>query len=89
MRKPDEERGVYRKYDVRRVDGGSGPGGKHEHCLYFVLDLVHDEFAAPALAAYAQACKEKFPVLSKELKSIFGRPVRGPEGQKDSDIRKI
>jgi len=85
MRKPDEERGVYRKYDVRRVDGSSGPGGKHEHCLYFVLDLVHDEFAAPALAAYAQACRGEFPVLSRELELIFGRPVQAPKGRLNSD----
>lgn len=54
----DEKRGLYRKYDVKRTDGSSGPGGKHEHCAYFVLDLEHDPFAIPALRAYAEAARD-------------------------------
>ena len=60
----DENRGIYEKYKVERLND---PTGKHAHCNYFVLDLVHDEFALPALKAYAKACRKKFPELAKEL----------------------
>lgn len=63
----DQERGLYRKYDITRTDGSSGPGGKHHNCTYFVLDLTHDPYAIPALQAYAEACKESHPALSRQL----------------------
>jgi hypothetical protein len=62
--------GLHRKYDVSRMDGSSGPGGKHEHCTYFVLDLEHDEFALDALGAYADACEETHPKLASDLRDI-------------------
>jgi hypothetical protein len=49
--------GIYRKFEVKRTDGSDGPGGKHEHCFYFVLDLTHDPHAHPAALAYADACE--------------------------------
>lgn len=64
----DENRGLYRKYRIERTDGSSAPGGKHERCEYFVLDLVHDEFAFPALLAYADACAGKYPELAADLR---------------------
>lgn len=66
----DEERGVYRKYNVTRTDGSSESGGKHEQCSYFVLDLKHDEFALPALRAYAKACKASHPELARDIEHI-------------------
>lgn len=63
----DEGRGLYDKFTVRRKDGSSCAGGKHEHCRYFVLDLTHDPFAVPAITAYAMACRHKFPQLSFDL----------------------
>ncbi len=63
----DQARGLYRKYAVGRADGSSGPGGKHEHCGYFVLDLAHDMFAAAALRAYAAACRATHPQLARDL----------------------
>jgi hypothetical protein len=66
----DKEIGLYNKFKVERTDGGSDPGNKHENCKYFVLDLTHDKHITPALAAYAESCKEEFPVLSKDLKKI-------------------
>lgn len=62
--------GLYRKFDVRRTDGSDAPGGKHDGCSYFVLDLTHDPYAMPALRAYAEACGEKYPALSADLRSI-------------------
>jgi hypothetical protein len=70
----DRERGIYRKYDVQRVDGRAD---KHSGCEYFVLDLTHDKFAPAALAAYAAACAEEFPALSADLRQIVGRSDHG------------
>ena len=63
-------RGIYRKFNVTRTDGSSEPGGKHEHCKYFVLDLEHDPFAKPALRKYAEACRETHPDLARDLESM-------------------
>jgi hypothetical protein len=77
MSKPDTERGIRRKYDVKRADGSSEPGGKHAECSYFVLDLEHDPFAIPALKAYAKACRETHPELAANIDSIVGyKPPR-------------
>lgn len=61
------ERGLFEKYKVRRTDGEDGPGGRHEGCEYFVLDLSHDPFALPAILAYAAACEEEYPALAFDL----------------------
>lgn len=61
--------GIYHKFDVTRTDGQSAPGGKHDKCEYFVLDLTHDPYALSAVRAYATACKKEYPVLSKELET--------------------
>lgn len=63
----DRKRGLYQKFKVERIDGSSGPGGRHEDCDYFVLDITHDPFAIPALKAYAEACKKEFPSLSNDI----------------------
>ncbi len=60
-------KGVYRKFEVRRTDGRDAPGEKHDGCSYFVLDLVHDKHAIPALKAYAKSCRREFPALAKDL----------------------
>lgn len=62
--------GLYRKYDVHRTDGSDAPGGKHEQCCYFVLDLTHDKHALPALKAYAKSCSDEFPRLAADLLAI-------------------
>lgn len=61
--KPDSERGLYNKFIVSRVDGSK----KHEHCDYFVLDLVHDKHARLALHAYADSCRKEYPRLAEDL----------------------
>lgn len=67
----DKERGIYRKFVVTRSDGSSGPGKKHEHCAYFVLDLEHDEYAMIALKAYATACRATHPDLAHDLRTTI------------------
>lgn len=71
--------GIYHKFEVNRTDGSSKPGGKHEHCAYFVLDLEHDPFSMPALLAYADACEAVFPDLASDLRRIvwLGRAAVG------------
>lgn len=62
----DRTLGLYKKFDVRhRAD----PTGKHARCEYFVLDMAHDKFAMPALDAYATACENEYPQLSRDLRA--------------------
>lgn len=67
----DDKRGLYLKFKVTRTDGSSDPGGKHEHCPYFVLDVTHDPFAPAALAPYAEACRATRPALAEDIDRIL------------------
>ena len=71
--KPNESQGLFRKFEIRRVDGSDAPGGKHFGCEYFVLDTDHDQHAKAALQAYAASCELTHPQLSKDLKERYGR----------------
>ena len=79
----DPAKGIYRKFDVKRTDGSSEPGGKHENCAYFVLDLEHDEFAIPALKAYAKACAKSHPELADDIATIMAAE-RAPCGCREA-----
>src|ERR1700758_3049829 len=61
------EAGLYNKFHIERTDGSSAPGGKHETCKYFVLDVHCDQHAIPALMAYADSCKADYPLLARDL----------------------
>ena len=54
--------------------GHSAPGGKHEGCDYFVLDLTHDPFAIAGIIAYADACASEYPALAADLRKRAGVP---------------
>ncbi len=41
------------KFEVRRTDGQSDPGGRHDGCVYFTLDLTHDPIAREVALEYA------------------------------------
>ena len=69
------DREIHRKSVVTRTDGSSAPGGKHEDCAYFVLDLEHDEFAITALKAYAKACRKTQPKLASDIDHILESAV--------------
>jgi hypothetical protein len=69
----DEGRGLYRKYDVKRLGGTSG---KHDGCEYFVLDLNHDGHAMTALRAYADSCRAEFPDLACDLDRMTDGPAK-------------
>ncbi len=66
-----KDRGLYDKFRVFREDGTDKGGCKHEGCRYFVLDLTHDSHALPAIKAYAESCKQEYPLLSNDLMDIF------------------
>lgn len=70
MPEPDT---IYPKFVVTRVEGGQGPGEKHETCRYFVLDLDHDPHAMPAIRAYAASCEGTLPGLASDLRQIAMR----------------
>lgn len=69
MSLPNTKQGLYRKFEVSRTDGSDQPGGKHDGCEYFVLDVTHDPHAKTALAAYALAVKTTHPALAADLVS--------------------
>lgn len=71
--KPDGEQGLYRKYDVQRLND---PNGKHTNCIYFVLDLNHDKHAVAALEAYAASCDEELPTLAFDLRHTAAATAR-------------
>lgn len=66
----DKTKGLYKKYKVERTDGTDQIGEKHFGCWHYVLDINHDPYALPALAAYAEACKNEYPLLSKDLEQL-------------------
>lgn len=72
--RPAEEQGLFRKFDVRRVDGSDAPGGKHHGCRYFVLDVDHDQHAVDALIAYANSCEKTHPELARDLREDWAIP---------------
>ncbi len=57
MTDADLSKGLYRKFTVERTDGSSKPGGKHENCEYFVLDMDHDPHARAAISGYVASLK--------------------------------
>lgn len=67
----DSNSGLYRKFEVTRVDGSSAPGGRHHGCQYFVLDVTHDPHAVPALRAYIASCAGEYPLLAEDLTSLL------------------
>ena len=66
--------GLYGKFNVTRTDGKSEPGQRHHNCDYFVLDLSHDPHALPAIAAYANDCRDRFPKLAEDLTELYVLP---------------
>lgn len=84
----DEPAGFFRKFVVTRADGSSEPGCKHSACEYFVLDLMHDQFAIGALSAYAESCKVLFPELADDLQIKIGLMLQrfNTDAAKDCDV---
>lgn len=63
----DLTRGLYPKYDVKRLHDSVG---KHDACWFFVLDPEHDPIARVALAAYAdEARRQGYTALADDLEA--------------------
>jgi hypothetical protein len=83
--KPADQQGLFRKFDVRRVDGSDHPGCKHYGCCYYVLDLTHDQHAPAAMRAYAAACQSTHPQLAADIVAEFGtQPTPSDSGSVDT-----
>lgn len=68
----DRSRGLHEggKFHVKRIDGSDEPGGKHDGCWYFVLDVTHDPHAIPALREYAKRCEsDGYGLLAADLRT--------------------
>lgn len=85
---PAEAQGLFRKFDVRRVDGRDAPGGKHHNCRYFVLDLDHDRHAPAAMWAYAADCRATHPQLSAGIAAEFDAPAASADAE-DNDFQSL
>ncbi|MEU9805478.1 hypothetical protein [Mycobacterium sp. NPDC050853] len=69
---PDEQRGLYRKYELFRV----GDDGEHRYQVFdpfFILRYATDRYARVALLAYAEACEAEFPELAMDLRAAVTR----------------
>lgn len=75
--------GLLRKFKVTRVDGEDQPGGEHEHCALFVLDLHHDPHARKALDAYIESANEDYPLLAADLLNLQNSLPPLPPGSPD------
>lgn len=74
----DTTRGLYKKFNVSRMDGRDRVGEKHQGCVYFVLDIDHDPHAIPAIKAYIDSCTSDYPALALDLIALMqlvGRSV--------------
>lgn len=70
----DKAKGLIGKFHVFRVDGSDLPGGKHDSCKYFVLDLTHDPGAVPAIEAYVRWARENgYDALASDLENQMAR----------------
>lgn len=70
----DKTKGLYPKFeDPIRTDGKSAPGEKHDGCNYWIMDLDHDPFSKPALAAYSAACRsDGYELLADDIDKKLG-----------------
>lgn len=65
---PDQQRGLYGKYRVEKVNGK--PVGRT-----FVLAYDNDPHAQVALAAYADSCEAEYPQLAADLRTQLAASV--------------
>lgn len=69
----NDNKGLYRKYDVRRVDGKKDPPGAQ----YFVLRVDNDPHALQALLEYASSVSEENPNLASDIRALASSAMLG------------
>jgi|GEM_PF-3313135 len=79
---------LYLKYLVFRTDDSSLPGGKHEHCEYFVLDWEHDPFTIPLMTLYATLCEKEYPGVAADLRAKIQQRIHSVEERWDEEIQR-
>ncbi len=67
-----ENRGLYKKYEVKRLSGE-----EREGAAYFVLDVVNDPHAQAALLAYRNSCEKDYPALADEIDLLLAELKSG------------
>jgi len=65
-----KERGMYRKFIVKRCDGRDQTD--RAGAVYFVLDMTYDPYAKAAVEAYVTACFDTHPKLAIDLIRQYG-----------------
>jgi hypothetical protein len=84
MKMGDKSRGLYPegKFIVSRKDGSDEPGGRHDGCKYYVLDVTHDPHAAVALRAYAESARaDGYALLADDLETMVETQSKGNYGR--------
>ena len=71
------EKGLQQKYEIKRTDGSDNPGGEHEDCFLFVLDITHDPSAREAVEFYARTVQDTRPKLSADLYKVLDEYYEG------------
>ncbi len=60
---------------VHRIVVRDAPDEKYHADDHFVLDLTHDAYAIPAIAAYADACEAEYPLLAADLRDKIAAKI--------------
>lgn len=66
----DQNRGLYRKYELYRVYD-DGAHGRWVREPFFVLRYTSDPHARAALEAYAGSCEAEYPLLAADLRQAL------------------
>lgn len=81
---PDRQRGLYRKYELYRVDETDPTQRSLVFDPFFVLRYTRDPHARVALAAYAKSCEADYPQLAADLRAAL-RTIDGENPRPDDD----
>ena len=83
----DQTRGLYRKFNVNRVDGRDQPGGDKANAEYLVLDYANDPFGWVCAAGYVTMVAETHRRMSLDLarRLLAVLQAFGPEKRAEID----
>jgi hypothetical protein len=77
----DKARGLYQKYQVKRL---ADHDGKHAACEFFVLDPLHDPIARAALINYISRLGDDSDRLAVDLREMIARADTKLEAMKEA-----
>jgi hypothetical protein len=73
-----DKKGIYGKYEIRKVDGTP----VDPKAIYFTLRLDTDKHARAAVRAYIESCREEEPELAADLWKMLHSVDVCPECEK-------